>query len=955
MKKLFINTCSVLFVILCLGVVGVQAQESPDSIVRVAVGIQMEQEVVNVAFGTQDKEDVLGAVSTVNIAHLLEKNYQTNSLEGIRSFVGGYTDKIWGQSPLILVDGVPRDASDVNATEVESVTVLKSASAVVLYGSKAARGVVLITTKRGKEHPLTIEARVNTGMYVPKSYPKYLDAASYMTLYNEASDNDGVAHIYDDAAIYNTAAEVNPYKYSDIDYFSSEYLRKAYNKTDATVEISGGDKKTRYYTNFGMSYNNDLVNYGEQSKNKDLNFRVRGNVDMQLTKWLSAKTDASVNFNNNYIGRGDFWGNSATMRPNWFTSLIPVSMLDSNNVDLQTVIVNSNNVIDGKYLLGGNNAVQTNAFADMLAAGYIRYKERTFQFNVSETADLNSITEGLSFSNSFSIDYDNYYSEAYKQSYATYEPTWSNMNGEDIIIDLKDYGEDGSATNEYIGDSKYKQTITFFSQLNYARTFKDLHNVTANLIAWGYQYRNSVDDGHDGSDYHSTSNANLGMQVAYNYAHKYYVDFSGAIVHSSKLPKDNRKAFSPTVTLAWRISDENFMKDASFIENLMLTASYAKLNQDIDIADDEDEYYLYKGYYNDSGWFQWRDNTMGGGMSVLSQRGSNSSLDYVTREEFRFGLKGALLKNKVTFEVNYFNQVTDGLLTQGSSTIYPSYFNRWDYSYLPYINYNQDKRTGFDFSVSHKNKIGDFEYELGFVGMVYNSEAAVRDEVYQDDYQYRADKPLDASFGYISEGFFADQTDIDSHATQTFGDVLPGDFKYSDINGDGIIDSRDQVKLGKSGSGASPFTYGINLTLKYKNWSLFAMGQGQSGAIGYKNSDYYWVYGDRKYSEQVLGRWTPETASTATYPRLTTKSNTNNFRNSTFWKYNNNRFDLTKAQLTYDFPEVIFSEKSLLSQLSVYVSGQNLLTISKERKMMEMNIGKAPRCRFYNIGIKATF
>jgi TonB-linked SusC/RagA family outer membrane protein len=937
MKKLIINACSVLFVFLCWGVADVQAQESPDSI-------------VNVAFGTQAKKDVLGAVSTVNVAELLTKKYQTNSLDGIRSFVGGYTGNIWGQSPLVLVDGVPRDAADVNATEVESVTVLKGANAVVLYGSKAAKGVVLITTKRGKEQPLTIEARANTGMFVPKSYPKYLDAASYMTFYNEASDNDGVARIYDDATIYNTAMGVNPYKYPDINYFSSEYLKKTFNQSDATVEISGGDKRTRYYTNFGMLYSDDIMNYGEQANNNDLNFRVRGNVDMQLTSWLSARSDVAVVFNNNYVGRGDFWGTSATMRPNWFTPLVPIGMLDAANPDLQNIVANSNNIIDGKYLLGGNNAVQTNAFADMLAAGYIRYKDRVFQFKVDATADLNGIVKGLSFTNAFSIDYNNYYSEAFKDTYATYQPKWSNMNGEDLIVDLVKYGDDSNSTNEYVGDSKYMQTISFFSQFNYERTFANLHNVTGNLIAWGYQFRESVDEGHDGSDYHSTSNANLGIQAAYNFKHKYYVDFSGAIVHSAKLPEGNRRAFSPTVTGGWRLSDEGFMQGLSFIDDLKLTASYANLNQDIDIED----YYMYQGYYSDNGWYQWRDGSMGG-KTVLSVQGGNPNLGFITREEIRFGLEGALLNNKVAFDVNYFNQVTDGLLTQGANTVYPSYYTRYDYSYLPYINFNQDKRSGLDFSVSHKNQLGDFGYELGFVGMVYQSEAGVRDEVYSDGYQYRAGKPLDASFGYISEGFFIDQTDIDNHAKQSFGDVKPGDIKYRDVNKDDVIDSRDQVELGKNGGGASPFNYGVNVTLKFKNWTLFAMGQGQSGAIAYKNTSYDWVYGNRKYSEVVLDRWTPETAATATYPRLTTTSNTNNFRNSSFWIYNNNRFDLTKVQVTYDFPKAMFGENSLLSQLSVYANGDNLLTVSKERERMERNIGSAPQYRFYNFGVKATF
>ncbi|MDT0676540.1 SusC/RagA family TonB-linked outer membrane protein [Autumnicola musiva] len=945
MKKIFIKTFTIVFTVLCLGVVSVQAQEETN----VTLNDEPEEErdsIVQVPFGTKSKKDILGAVSTVNIEDLLKKNYQTNALDGVESFVGGYTGDIWGQNPLILIDGVPRSLDNVNATEVETVTVLKGASAVVLYGSRAAKGVVLITTKRGKQGPLTIEARANTGIFVPKSYPNYLDAASYMTLYNEASDNDGVARIYDEATIYNTAEGVNPFKYPDIDYISSDYLKEYYNRSDATVEVSGGDEKTQYYTNFGASYNDDIIDYGEQRNNSDLNLRLRGNVDMKLSEWLSAEANASVIFNNNYIGRGDFWGASASMRPNWFTPLVPISSLTENE-RLQSFVDNSNFLIDGQYLLGGNNAVQTNALADMLGAGYIRYKSRTFLYKVSAMADLSGITKGLTFNNSFSLDYDNYFSEAYREEYRTYNPVWSNMNGEDIIVDLNTYGDDVVSSNEYVGDSRYTQTMSFFSQLNYLRTFSDLHNVTGNLIGWGFQSRASVDEGHDGSDYQSTVNTNLGLQLAYNYAHKYYVDFSSAVVHSPKLPEGNRTAFSPTVTLGWRMSDEGFMDGASFIDNLKLTASYANLHQDLDIQD----YYMYQGYFDDNAWYQWRDGTMGGN-AVLSGQGANPNLSFITREEYRVGLDGSLFGNSIVFDANYFNQLTDGLLSRGASTLFPSYFNRWDHSFLPNVNFNKDRRTGYDFSVSHQNEVGDFKYNFGVAGMVYDSEAVVRDEVYQDAYQYRAGKPVDASFGYIAEGFFGDLAEIENHATQTFGNVKPGDIKYTDVNGDGVVDQRDQVELGRS---RSPFTYGLNLTLNYKNWSLFAMGQGQFGAIGYKNSSYFWVYGTRKYSEEVLGRWTPETANTATYPRLSTTGNTNNFRNSSFWMYDNNRFDLTHAQLTFDFPETVFQGTSLLSELSLYLSGQNLFTISKERKMMEMNIGSAPQYRFYNFGVKAKF
>jgi hypothetical protein len=239
--------------------------------------------------------------------------------------------------------------------------------------------------------------------------------------------------------------------------------------------------------------------------------------------------------------------------------------------------------------------------------------------------------------------------------------------------------------------------------------------------------------------------------------------------------------------------------------------------------------------------------------------------------------------------------------------------------------------------------------------MVFNSQAVRRDEIYLDAYQTRAGKPLDAYWGYISEGFFQNQADIDGHARQTFGGTLkPGDIKYRDVNNDGIVDSKDQVNLGRNGFAVNPFTYGVNLTVKWRHFTLFALANGQTGGIGFKNSSYYWVRGTSKFSDAVWGRWTEATKNTADYPRLTTTAGNNNYQNSTFWMYKTNRFNLSRVQLTYDFNNDLF-KNSVIHGLSVYVLGDNLLVVSKERKLMETNIGTAPQYRFYNLGIRASF
>lgn len=960
MKNIYIRTCCAVLGI-SFSTLTAEAQESGNSAITAP-----KDSLVNVAFRKMPSRDVLGAVSTVKVSELINKSYGASGLDNLQSFVGGYAGgggngalNIWGQAALVLIDGIPRQASDVRMTEVESVTVLKDASAVALYGSRGAKGVVLITTKRGAEKPLTVDVRANTGVLVPKSYANYLPAAEYMTLYNEALRNDGLTERFTPAEISNTQAGTNPFRYPNLNLLSSEFLKKMTNRTDLNTEITGGNSDTKYYSNIGLGFNNDLLKLGEAKKNNVLDFNIRANVDMRINSWLKATADAVVVMNNSYSARGDFYGAAATLRPNddYLSYLIPIDRLDPANASLQAIVANSNKLIDGKYLLGGLSTRTTNDLSQILASGYIKNKRSTLMFNAGAEADLGKLTPGLSFGVRFSMDYTSRYSEAYTVPYATYQPTWGTVNGAEVITALTQFGNDGISTSESVGSSAYNQTVSFNPQLLYRRTFGQKHNVTGGLIGWAYMTQIASDpDTEGGSDYQNIRNTNLGIQAGYNYNHKYYFDFTGSVTHSGKLPNNNRNTLSPTATLGWRISEEDFFKDnVSFIDDLKLTATYSSLKQDLDIANGTVEYYLYQNNITANQNYGWRDGTSTG-LFAQHVRGANPTLNFVERKEFRAGLDAFLFKRSLNINANFFRQETKGLLGNGLSTIYPSYFNSFG-TFFPWLNFNNDMRRGVDFSANFSNKVGKVHFTLGFVGMIYKSEATKRDEVFENVYQYRVGRPLDANFGYIAEGLFQNQAEIDAHANQSAlgGPLKPGDIKYKDVNGDNIVNAQDQVQQGVSGSGASPFTYGVNLTLKWKNITMLVLGSGQSGAVGYKNSSYYWVTGLGKYSDIVRDRWTPATAATAAYPRLSTNSVTNNFRNSSYWMYDNNRFDLRRVQFTYDFNSTAFGKNSFIHGMSVYVNGDNLLVISKERKLMETNIGTAPQNRFYNLGIKATF
>lgn len=930
------------------------------AVIPATAQIETDQDsLVNVAFRKVAKDDVLGGVSSINYRELMKKNYNTYSLDNMQGYVAGFNGAgMWGldgssdfsadnvpNGMLVMIDGVPRSADNVKPDEIESITFLKGAQAVVLYGSRAAKGVVLITTKRGTvTDGLKVNVRANTGWNVAKSFPEYLGSAEYMTLYNEARANDGLAPLYSQQDIYNYASGSNPYRYPSVDFYSSDYIKKAYNRTDAAIEIEGGNERAKFYSNVSYYRMGDYMNFGEAKDNYTDRFNVRGNVDMKIADFISAFVNANATYYNARSANGSsYWSVASTLRPNRVTPLIPTSYIDPNAAAAKTMLDNTTNIIDGCFL-GGTQTDLTNVFADTYAAGYNTWTSRQFQFDAGVNIDLESLLKGLTFKTQVAIDYATTYSTAFNNSYASFEPTWSNYNGRDVIVALNNHETvDKKSGVQNISNSTDNQTIAFNAHFDYRHTFANVHNVSAILVANGWQQKVS-------GVYHKLSNANLGLQADYNYAKKYYATVALSTPWSARLPEGERAGISPSFTLGWNLVKENFMQNTPFDE-LTLSVSYSDLMTDLGISD----YYLYQGTYQSGGWWDWNGQT--GHSDVQSKRGDSDSFSFLHRKEFSVGLHAALLKRALTVDGSFFVNKINGGLIEASNQM-PNYFKVYypESSFLPWINYNEDKRVGFDIAVKYKKNFGELDFEGGVSLTHYTTEATTRDDSgYADEYQYRQGKPLDAIWGYECLGFFKDQADIDASPVQKIGgNIRPGDLKYKDQNGDGVIDSKDQIDLGKAGWYGAPTTLGINLTFKYKNFSLFVLGTGSFGANGVKDNSYWWVKGNDKYSSVVRDRWTPATAESAAYPRLTTESGANNFTTSDFWIYSTSRFDLAKVQLTYDFPKSIIGN-GIVKGLSAYLSGNSLLTIAKEREILEMNVGSAPQSRFYNLGVQVAF
>ena len=901
---------------------------------------------VEVAFRTMNERDLLGGVSVIDMEEMTEKAYTTNSLGFVENLIGGVNGNIWGMDEyLVVIDGMVRDANNVLPTEIKQITVLKGPAAVVLYGSRAAKGVVQITTKRGTVGKSTISVRANTAMLTPKAFPEYLGSAEYMTLYNEARINDGSDILHSLEKIYNHSTGENPYRYPNLNMYSSDYLRKAYNRSEAIAEITGGNNRVKYYTSTGYYRENSLLKVGNSKDNYTSRLFVRGNIDMNLRDFLKVQADANVTFYDAFTAAGDWWSNAASLRPDRVSPLIPLSYLEENDLLSGAAINASNYIIDGKYFLGGTQLNPTNPIADSYAAGNSKFVSRQFQFNTVFDFNLKSLLQGLHFRAKYGIDYALTYNQGYTNEYATFAPTWTNYAGVDMIGSVEQFGTDNKTGDENISNSAYRYTYNFSGQFDYTKTVNDDHNFFGMIVANAWQRQLS-------GQYHRLSNVNLGLQASYNFQHKYYVDFSSALPYSAKLPEGNRLGFSPTLTLGWRPVKEDFFGDTAF-DDLMLTASAGIISQDLDIATDDNEmgYYLYKSILQRGGWYSWAD--LGGEAATEFQRGDNPNMTFIKRKEINVGLRGSLWDQLLSFDLNFFAGKMDGDIARVNS-LYPIYFTQVGYptsSIIPYINYNIDNRKGFDFSLYLNKKVSEVDLTLGVTGMYSKTEAGKRDESFEYDYQSRINLPVNGLWGLESLGFFNDQEEINNSPTQQFGDVAPGDLRYKDQNGDGIIDNNDEIYLGRWDT---PLRLGLNFTAKWRNFTFFALADGFFGGQGFKDSSYYWVRGENKYSDIVRNRWTEETKNTATYPRLTTSNGANSFRNSDFWLYNTDRLNLSQVQFTYDIPEAAL-QGTFVSGLSVYVSGYNLLTISKERKHFEMNVGSSPQTRMYNIGVRGTF
>jgi TonB-linked SusC/RagA family outer membrane protein len=878
---------------------------------------------IKIPFGTYKMDQIPAAVASLTTTELLKNDQGKNFYEAIIGRIPGYfgsADNRGLGAPLVVVDGVPRSGDDYNLQMIDQITVGKDLLTSMLYGGQAKNGVIYITTKRGIPLNKNISFTLQSGVNDPISYPDYLSAGDYMTLYNEALANDNLPAKYTQTTIDGTISGDDPVQYPDENYYNSTYLKNYASYFNFVGEANGGNDVARYYLNVGLNRSKGILKLGEGGNQKNDRINVRGNVDYQLNKVLKIRFDGAVIFNilnqpRYTTAETDFWTLSSTLYPNNTPVLIPASLMNDQ------ALLGAAQLVDGEYLLGGTSEYLTNIYGELTRNGPEVINNRLLEMNIGLDFNLTPITEGLSASLFFTYDLQNVYKTDILNSYAVYDPVYTGNN----ITSWSKYNVDVKVNNQTLADVSFARRNGLYGKIDYHKISGD-HEINVNALGYFDQY--TIE-----GILQPTKHLNMGIRANYMYKQKFVAEATGVLSGSTKLNETMPWAFSPGIGLGWILTKESFLENNNGINYLKLRANLALTKNEETLTD----YFPGHDYYISSSVYQYNHGGAGNNSRLL--RLGNENLGPEKRLNFNIGFDGLLLNNKLSLEGSWFYYKTYDIITQKQNSL-PTYFGSYYYE-----NYGSTSNTGIELGAGYTENIGDVRVRIGSNITYAMPKTLVVDELnYKEEYRKAAGKPTDAMFGFVALGLFSDQTDINNSVPQTFGTVKPGDIKYEDLNNDGVIDDLDQKMIGNS---HSRIEYSFNLSVKYKSLELFALATGQSGGDTYYNNAYYWIYGSRKYSEVVRNRWTPATATTADYPRLTTLSNENNFRNSTFWLYEKNWFTLQTLQLTYTLPSKI----TAIKEARFFVRANNLLTMSEFKDRLQLNIGTSPQTRFYALGV----
>lgn len=916
---------------------------------------QLLSEVVVVGAGTQKKVSVTGSITSVKGLELKAPSSSLTTsfagkLAGVISmtstgepgaasefYIRGVSTFGGRATPLILLDDVEISTADLNnipAETIESFSILKDASATAIYGARGANGVMLITTKTGKENEKTrINVTVENSFNKPMNFPDFVNGATWMEMYNEAqlTRNPGATPKYSQLDIDNTRNQINPYIYPDVQWKDVIFKNMNMNQR-ANVNISGGGSKASYYmslqanhdtglldTKKVYSYNNNINNWG---------YNFQNNISYKITS--TTKIDLHMNAQiRNKKG------------PNYSTSDLFAQMLYCNPINFPVTFPaqpGDTHIRFGNAIWTGSS-VRTNPYAYMLSS-FKEYNENTLNTSLKINQKLDFVTKGLSVQ--AMVNWKNWASSSYNR---TIEPYYYGIKGGSYNpSNPTDYEIErlGTSGTDYLKTSDISkasdQTFYLDARVNYDRQF-NLHHVTGMLMYMQREYRSSV---------LPERNQGFSGRFTYDYGQRYLVELNFGYNGTERLAKKERFEFFPAVSLGWVISNEKFFEPMTkYIDNLKIRGSYGLVGSDETGLSAGAQHFLYidQVSLNNIGFTTGVDmNYTLYGPLVTNYAVVNGGWERVKKLDIGIDLE---LFRQLTITADYFNEKRYNILLHREA--WPESLGY--YTAKPWSNKGKVDNWGIELSVNWRKEFtkdlyvdfrGNFTY-------TENKYVNLDEPVYPYVWKTFTGKPLSRTTGYIAQGLFSSQEEIDNSPTQNLGStVKPGDIKYRDVNGDGKIDGSDQVMI--SPYGTTPriqYGLGMNVTYKKFDFGVFFNGSAKrtimiSGISPFGQSDYNVMQfiADDYWSESNPN-------PNAKYPRLglTSSQTANNTVASTYWMRNGNFIRFKTLELGYKF-----------KYGRVYLNGDNIAVFSPFKLWdPELSWNAYPLQRTFNIGVQLNF
>lgn len=939
--------------------------------VQLLEDVEMLDEVTVTAFATQKKESVVSSIETISPSELkVPSSNLTTALAGrlagvisyqrsgepgadnAQFFVRGVTTFGYASSPLILLDGFEVDANAlarVDPDNIASFSVLKDATSAALYGSKGANGVIMVTTKKGQAGAPKISFRAEGRLSTPTKVQKTVDGITYMNLYNQAQFNDNplLEPYYNAQKIQNTMEGLNEYAYPNINWYDEMFNSNAFNQY-YNFNVSGGGSVVRYYLAVsynkeeGILKNNRLNNF---KNNIDIDrFNILANITMDLTP----TTVFDINMNSifeNYTGPLDN------------TDDVFKSVMNSNPVEFPKFYLPDEDHAYVKHTLFGSDATGSmmNPFAQMVRG----YKDGstgriTSQFSLDQ--NLDALTEGLMARGKVSIKSDSYHES--KRSYTPYLYNIKNYDAFNDTYVLQEVrrGTDALGDPEQWRDGVFRLYLE--GGLTYARRFAGVHDVSGLLIYTQEEIKNT--SGNPGSIQRTLPQRLQGMRARFNYGFddRYLAEMSLTYTGSEKFASDHRWGIFPAMGVGYILSNESYWEPLQDVMPMFkLKYSLGMVGND-QIAGPEDRFFFLSDIDPGSWGYRWgrNFNSSYGGFNI--NRYANPQITWEIAVKQNVGFEMDLFKNRaLKVIVEYF--------TENREQIYQARANLPETMGLTsnvYGNVGEVKSAGWDGSIDLNHSFNKDLWISGRFNFTYAHNEIIENEEpeYRWSYLSNIGWPINTWKGYIAERLFIDEADVANSPRQELGGIVrAGDIKYKDINGDGRVNSDDQVHIGYPI--VPEITYGFGLSGGYKNFDLSFFMQGQDRVSFFINPDNIAPFVEQRNAMQYIAddHWNPNNpVAKAFWPRLSASYNdNNNVSNSTWWIRNGRFLRMKNAELGYTLPKNFFPSTGIES-LRLYLAGQNLFNLS-DFKLWDPEMGgegfNYPLQKVYSVGLTVSF